>query len=147
MSTEAMQTITLYRAAQDDILPPDCASFAESLETARAYLDNPGFGGADLYRTDVEVVEGSVLDLTDPRNLLDVDGFDSSDLDDALQLGADVWLPMYVAAQERLRTAGYQWVLVRESFPAGTVTWIWIGSFDNEPELEVIENELLRIGP
>jgi hypothetical protein len=139
-----MDSATLYRAAQDDILPPDCASFAESLETARAYLDNPGFGGASLYRTDVEVVEGSVLDLTDPRNLLDVDGFDTSDLDDALQLGADVWLPMYGAAQERLRAAGYQWVLVRESFPAGTVTWIWIGSFEDEPELEACIHSVAR---
>lgn len=46
--------VTLYRAANDDFVRAG-VSFADSRETAEAYLDNPGFGGTALYRTRVTV--------------------------------------------------------------------------------------------
>jgi hypothetical protein len=125
----AKENITLWRAADDDYIG-DSASFAESREVAELYLDNPSFGGARLYRAEVEAHD--VLDLTS-------DGAER--LRDALgsepRFGGAVGLDEIVPRiAEDLRDAGYQWVRVPESYPAGTVTWVYVGgSSGEEPEL------------
>lgn len=125
-------TITLYRAADDDIVV-GCASFAEDLESARAYLSNPGFGGRTLYSATVDVDDGCLLDLTaagDPiAILMDRAGIERH----PGAIGADEWAPRI---SYELREAGVEWVRVRESYPADTITWIFVGQDD--PEMEEI---------
>jgi hypothetical protein len=124
--------MTLWRAA-DDATWSDCASFATTRATAEMYRRaNPGFGGARLYRADVEVDESRVLDLTDDaaRKLAAI-GLCAYD-----GLGVDEYVPR--VAYE-LREAGYDWVTVRESYPADSTTWIFVGALDAEPELEEVE--------
>ena len=45
----------LYRAADTDYVPTDSCSFAESLEAAEHYRDNPGYGGSTLWVAEVDV--------------------------------------------------------------------------------------------
>lgn len=120
----------LYRAADDDIIT-DTASFAETLETAQAYLSNPGFGGRSLWVADIE--PQNVLDLTtetDPvQALADVLGVRHPGA-----IGADEWVPRVA---DEIAATGYEWVRVCESYPADTITWIWIGG--DEPEMTTIE--------
>jgi len=58
----------LWRAANDDYVDTGY-SFAEKRSIAEAYLDNPGFGGANIYRTKIEVDDDVVLDLTEKSTL------------------------------------------------------------------------------
>ena len=119
----------LWRAANDDYIS-DSASFATDRETAEAYLDNPGYGGDTLYYADVE--PSAVLDLTGPDAMARLlDALDSDH--DYGAIGVDELAPRLA---DRLCQAGYQWVLVRESYPADTTTWIYVGgSSGDEPEL------------
>jgi hypothetical protein len=118
----------LWRAATDDHIG-DSASFAECRESAEAYLNNPGFGGDTLYRADVDA---DPLDLTgdDAMDvLLDAIGSDH----DYGAIGVDELVPRIA---DRLAGAGIQWVRVRESYPADTITWIYVGGVcGDEPEL------------
>ena len=110
----------LWRAANDDHIS-DSASFAETREVAEAYLANPGFGGSALYFAEVE--PSDVLDLTGDdamRRLLDAIG----SVHDYGAIGVDELVPRLAA---ELCDAGYQWVRVRESYPVGTITWIYVG--------------------
>lgn len=122
----------LFRAANDDILT-DCGSFAESLEAARAYLDNPGFGGARLWRTEVSVDESTLLDLTEEDDAVGVVA-ERIGKPHPGAIGADEYVPR---VSYELRRAGIEWVRVLESYPAGTVTWIWVGGED--PELTEVD--------
>jgi len=121
---------TLYRAADDDTWS-DCASFATSLETARLYLDNAGFGGSRLWKTTVVVDDAKVLDLS---------SLDDEHAIDALREATGHQPPGATSPDQLvprwsydLREAGYEWVLVNETYPAGTVTWVYVG--DDDPEL------------
>lgn len=128
-----MKTITLWRAAKDDSIG-DCASFAESEETARHYLDNPGYGGAHLYRAEIEIDMTRVLDVSDESDA-------TGAIADAIghphpgAIGADEYAPRVA---EDIRDAGYDWVRVRESYPEDTITWIVVGGLDAEPDLEEV---------
>jgi hypothetical protein len=119
----------LWRAANDDHIS-DSASFAETRETAEAYLDNPGFGGDTLYYTEVEIDD--YLDLTgsDAMELL-LEAIDSDHSYGAI--GVDELVPRVAG---KLADAGIQWVKVNESFPSETTTWIYVGGvMGDEPEL------------
>lgn len=122
----------LYRAADDDHIS-DSASFAETREVAECYLDNPGFGGANLYCAEVEIDD--YLDLTgdDASELLaDAIGDDH----DFGAIGIDELVPRIAS---RLCDAGVQWVRVNESFPEDTTTWIYVGGvMGDEPTLELV---------
>ena len=126
----------LWRAANDDYVDTGY-SFAEKRSIAEAYLNNPGFGGDSIYRAKVEFDDGQVLDLTEKSvgqvaKMLGVQHPGA--------IGLDEWLPRSPQLLERLRDAGSLWVLVKESFPSNTTTWIWIGTgADDEPELELWE--------
>jgi hypothetical protein len=127
---------TLWRAANDDYVDTGY-SFAEKRSIAEAYLDNPGFGGANIYRAKIEVDDELVLDLTEKSvgqvaKMLGVQHPGA--------IGLDEWLPRSPRVLDALREAGSLWVLVAESFPIETTTWIWIGTgADDEPELELWE--------
>ena len=128
----------LYRAANDDIIT-DCAAFAETPEAAKVYLDNPGYGGAHLYRADVDIAEAELLDLVDCDNPVGEIGRVTG-LGDPGAIGVDEWVPRI---SYDLREAGFNWVRVNESYPAGTVTWIYVGSGDIDMEpIEVFESAL-----
>lgn len=121
----------LWRAANDDHIS-DSASFAEDRETAEAYIDNGGFGGSTLYYADVEPTD--MLDLTGDDAMADLLAAIDSDHDYGA-IGVDELVPRLAG---KLCDAGYQWVRVNESYPAKTVTWIYVGGVcGDEPELEV----------
>lgn len=128
---KASKTITLYRASDDDIIT-DTASFSTTLDAAKAYLDNPGFGGGTLWKSEVEINPDELLDLYD------------MDEDEAIAkirkltgvgnpgaIGIDEWVPRIA---EQLQDAGIIWVRVRESYPEGTETYIYLGGGD-DPEM------------
>jgi hypothetical protein len=124
---------TLWRAANDDYVDQG-TSFAPKKSTASVYLDNPGYGGAHLFKTRVDIAKQPVLDMTgwtwrDVRTKLDVKTPSGVEIDE--------WLPRDPRMLDRIRTLGYLWAKVDESYPQGEVTWIWCGHFeDGEPELE-----------
>ena len=120
-------TRTLYRAAADDILT-DCGSFAETEAAARVYLDNPGYGGARLWRAEVEIDESALLDLTGADDAVAVLA-ERIGAEHPGAIGADEYAPR---VSYELRDAGVEWVRVRESYPADTITWIWVGGDDPE---------------
>lgn len=126
-----MGSITLYRAASDDLIVGS-ASFATNLEAARAYLDNPGFGGRTLYRAEVEIDADTLLDLVDAIDPIQ-SIMDRTGLRHPGAIGVDEWIPRI---SYELRDAGIEWVRVKESYPAETVTYTFVGTDD--PEMEEI---------
>ena len=123
----------LYRAADSDYVPTDSCSFAESIEAAEHYLNNPGYGGSTLWVTEVDADD--VLDLTgdDAEELLN----DVVDVERYGAIGIDELIPRIA---EQLCKAGIQWVRVNESYPEDTITWIYVGGpCGDEPELEELE--------
>ncbi len=118
----------IWRAAKDDIIV-DTASFSEERSAAEAYLDNPGYGGPTLYYADVE--PEAVLDLTEATDAI-VMIMEIAGLSHPGAIGVDEWIPRIAA---ELHEAGYDWVRHTESYPAGTITWTWIGDSADEPEL------------
>ena len=130
-----MKTKTLWRAANDAYVEQG-TSFAPKKSTAEAYLDNPGYGGATLYKTSVDLAKQPALDMTgwtwrDVRVKLDVKTPSG--------IGIDEWLPRDPRMLDQIRSLGYFWAKVDESYPQGEVTWIWCGtSDDDEPALEAL---------
>jgi len=123
----------LWRAADDDYVP-DAASFSAQRSDAEAYLDNRGFGGARLWRASVVVSDARVLNLYEQRDPV-------SYLSEELELqhpgavGVEEWIPMDPSVQDALRERGFDWVIVRDSFPENAETWLWIGQAEREPRL------------
>lgn len=115
----------LWRVADDDIIT-DNASFATSREAAEAYLDNPGFGGRNLFRARVTMDPERVLDLYDEADPVSVLA-DRLGISHPGAIGADEWVPRI---SYEIRDAGIDWVRVRESYPADSETWIYVGADD-----------------
>jgi hypothetical protein len=126
--------ITLYRAAEDDFVTSG-NSFTTEEDTAKAYRDNPGFGGSNLYKVEIEV--NDVADL-----------YDSDDPFEALSevLGEPIYpaeyqhhfgrvIPDSQEIQDALAAKGYQWVQFKDDFPEGATTLMPIGS-DTADRLE-----------
>ena len=135
----AARRMKLWRAAQDDIII-DLACFAVDRSDAEAYLDNPGFGGPNLYYA--YVTPKKVLDLFEERRpmpvLLEAAGLDP-EADDPGGVDVDEYVHRNRMA-DRLIKEGYTWVRLRDSYPAGAETWTWLGS-SREEEPEMIEVE------
>ena len=111
-------------------------AFAESPATAELYRDNPGFGGASLWRAERQ----------EETEALDLRGLDVGEAAELLgqphpgAIDVDEWLPRTMDALDAVRERGCLWALVDESYPAGTTTWIWCGHvLDPEPELTPCE--------
>lgn len=128
----------LWRAANDDGIS-DTVSFARRREDAERYHDNPGFGGARLYRAVVEVPAMEVLDLHGMskaqaiRALARATGLD---LDGET---ADVLVCSSPAVQDALVARGVRWVRVVDTYPAGCETWTYISRSDrDDPDMEEV---------
>lgn len=114
--------VTLYRAAEDDYVSRGF-SFSEDMDAAKAYMNNPGFGGRNLY--EVSVPSGKVLDLTEAQDpwsrLSKIVGFDVSP--DMAQGHIARVVPTMDNVVDALSAAGYDWVRLYDDFPSGSVTW------------------------
>jgi hypothetical protein len=131
--------VKLYRAADDDILV-GVSCFARRLADARAYLDNPGFGGARLWRTEVAPADGEVLDLTGmTRDAALVEAARAAGLDHPGSTTADQWIARSPRVADALVAAGYRWVRVLDTYPEDCETWIWLGG-DEDPELSEVQS-------
>lgn len=134
---ECDASITLYRAAKNDRVDAG-HSFAETLETARTYLANPGFGGGHLYSASLKIADAEVIDLTG-YTLEQLDA-EHGPLSQSGAIGIDELLPRDVRICARLRDRGYLWAIVAESYPEDTRTWIWLGeSWDGWDGRELVE--------
>jgi hypothetical protein len=138
-------TTTLYRAADDDYISQGTC-FASGREAAESYLDNPGFGGDTLWACEAE---GRVLDLTGSYwvdALCEaLEGHDDAEaLQDSVRTDSHLDLCEVIHHRIALMDAlaeSYDWIQVDETYPAGTVTWIWLGSDADEPEMAEAEAE------
>lgn len=113
-----MTRLTIYRAANDTSMERGTASFAECIEVARAYQDNPNFGGANLYTVTVDIADGELLDLTDrtPRWLRErIEAMGGVELAWAITAPST---RIYRDLMER----GYRWVRFADDYPEGAIT-------------------------
>jgi ribosomal protein S18 acetylase RimI-like enzyme len=131
----ARSSVRLWRASDWDGVM-EGYSFSPDRETAEAYLDNPGFGGPELYYTDV--TPQNVYDTRGNRWAGAELGFDE---DDAIYtVHESEWLGRYPKVLEALRAAGYDWFVCQDTFPDGAETWQWTG-LGPEPGLVCAEEE------
>jgi hypothetical protein len=128
------RAITLYRAGDSDVLTGP-TSFAASLSVAHEYMDNPSFGGRNLYRA--RVTPSAVLDIRSDSDDEQVDTLVSAaGIEHPGACTADYLLAhQYVV--DALVGAGYEWVRLIDTYPPGAETWAWLYAGD-EPELERI---------
>lgn len=133
MAKAAKVKIVLFRAAADDYVSVGY-SFAKERSSAEAYLDNPGFGGDKLYRAIIKVDLERVADLRG-RDVDEV--VDEMGVEHPGAIGLDEWVTHMSGGNLRRAfvAKGFQWIIVDESFPEGTETWVWLGEGD-EPELK-----------
>jgi hypothetical protein len=128
-------TVKLYRASDDDVIL-DVASFSTSRAAAESYLDNPGFGGAHLWKTNAKINRDEFLDLYDLSHDEALDEIHKlTGLGDPGAIGIDEWVPRI---STKLEKAGIRWVRVRESYPSDTETYIYLGGSD-DPDMTRID--------
>lgn len=142
-----MAVVTLYRATDRVDSYGSGACFAADEEDAESYLDNPGFGGAELLEVEVRVDLDRVLSLVDGRRdgipygrqdryawqdlaeALDLDKHDQEVIRDLKEEG-ESYLHGIVDSRKRraqLHAAGYDWVVYQDSYPDDAVTWTYLG--------------------
>lgn len=130
--------LTLYRAADDDYVDTQY-SFARERDAAEAYRDNPGFGGSTLYVAAVVCDDDQVVDLRplDRNGLLLALGLDHDP--GAVTEAELLTRGEYLRCTEHLRSQGYVWAIIADSYPEGAETWVWLGtSCDDEPTLTAV---------
>ena len=122
--------MTIYRAHSKDDLGTIHAwsCWADELETAEAYTDNPGFGGLLIRSTDVV---GDVLDVNpeSPSGLAELAEALGMDADDAQDAG-DRWFSIgsrYPWEDSRelrqlLEASAYNWLRYEDDYPEGAIT-------------------------
>lgn len=120
--------VKLYRAAQSTDINSDTTSFARRASDARAYLDNPGFGGAQVYRAALSIDDACILDIRDevPGWLQEIiDGMGAVTQDYAITRGTSDMM-------EALRAHGVRWVILTDTYPDDCETWVhiaWAGDW------------------
>jgi hypothetical protein len=132
-------TQTLYRAADSsDITGP--TAFAAARETAEAYLDNPGFGGAILWTVQVDVPDAAILDVRSESDSEQVQAIVAAT---GLDMGAATadWLVMQDAVAEALVALGYRWVRLLDTYPVGAETWVCL----HAEEDQWLEDDMLEL--
>lgn len=125
--------IRLFRAAKDDYVG-DQTSFAPDRETAEAYLDNPSFGGPELFETEVEILDSQILDIFDEddqvKALREALGFE-----DQGAITIDAYLAQPKVA-DALKEQGISWVRLKDNFPEDAETFTFLsGGPADDPEL------------
>ena len=121
----------LFRAAdKPDIKEGAC--FTEQLEHAEAYTEDVGFGGGNLWRTEVEPENPLYLKGDGRAELSEILGLDHVDYAYGYEIIDE---PKY---REQLRDKGYDWVQYEEPTPGSpsdvTRTWVYLGG--DEPQLK-----------
>jgi hypothetical protein len=118
---------TLYRAA-DYAEVRVGYSLTQSKNVAKAYQSNPGFGGSNLYKCNVELT--GVLDLTESDDVwADLSRAAGCDIDpDRFQDHFARVLPTSDEVCESLANNGYHWVRFCDDFPEGAQTIIPVSS-------------------
>lgn len=122
--------MTLYRASNYASTNSDTTSFAARRADAAAYLNNPGYGGATLWRTEVEIVDSEVLDITDGapewlRDLVERHG----------AIGIEEAIGAISKVSDGIAARGFRWVRLIDSYPDDCETWILIGDMDLDMEV------------
>jgi hypothetical protein len=135
-------TKILYRAAGAPPYTGKRSSWTPSRACAEAYLDNPGFGGHFLYRTETDA--SHVLDLRGQKawrrlaeELLDDEEYvEKSQHSSAHELSSDLRGGYaYVYQTWETESAiwdalarGYDWIVYDDDYPAGCETWCYLGN-------------------
>jgi hypothetical protein len=132
----------LYRATNRPESYAAGSCFSPDEETAEAYLDNPGFGGAEVIAVEVDPEKEAVLSLVDGRRggypygrqaryawnvLAEAIGEDEVEF---LKENAQSLIHNAIDSAKivgRLREANFEWVVYEDTFPAGAVTWVYLG--------------------
>jgi len=125
----------IYRASKDDYIGQGF-SFAEKKEDAKAYLDNPGFGGACLFSAKIPA-NHKILDLTDEAwtTLSATIGRDiTPDMGGYMISQAIQLVPGLL---DDIADSGYDWVRYIDDYPIGCVT-LTVCSSDAE-DIEISE--------
>jgi hypothetical protein len=137
--------VTLYKATDRTDSFGSGAAFAADEEDAEAYLDNPGYGGAELIEVEIETIPDEVLSLVNGRRNGAPHGRKARDawerLGDALNLDDEALTELeednqklieQAIDQKKIRSqladAGYLWVVYEDTFPDSAVTWIYVGA-------------------
>lgn len=134
----------LYRAA-DDPKTFSGAHFAQDLETALAYTDDPGFGGPSVFRYSIDVTSEKVakaLGRKQLEELAELAGYEDSVEEAQIWRDAGFDRVFHVlenrpAVQRRLSARGFLWIVYLDDFPEGAVTWKYIGSSREAPVSDV----------
>lgn len=125
---------TLYRASDDDTIVGS-GSFSTKKEHATQYLNNPGFGGKNLYRAKIEVHDHQLLDLYEDDS--HVEAFKRLGIPQAGAIGVDELIPRIADRSDVFRRHGIEWVRVKESHPYESDTWVFVGS--NDPDMVMLK--------
>lgn len=141
------ETVTLWRATSDGYTGHG-SWWAVSEDTGRAYLDNPGYGGASLVAAEVSIDETRVLDLTGPttmgerewaaviegaaehrivRRLVSEHG-DARTIADEMRHTDYALVHDAVSALRSGLRESYDWIRVTDTYPDGAETWLYLGS-------------------
>jgi hypothetical protein len=161
-------TKTLYRAAHDATVTAGTC-FAEDIDDAIEYQDNPGFGGPNLYSLEVTPTYKTFVEsLEDARDQIAdaimTHGWPSGvrrprGLDDEVELTKEdlvAWLEDVFSGYESghahvhdvvadtpwvvdLLGQSYDWVVFKDSFPEDCITWCYVGDDDLEDGMSLID--------
>ncbi len=136
------EKMTLFRASSaTEPRFSKMTHYSENTDDAKAYLDNPGYGGEQLYAVDVEPKD--VLDLTGESNpmryLADKLAEDHGlDYDEAHELYERIGMQPFVyeawendSKIKRMIKEKYKWIRHdAETFPEGATTWVSLDGID-----------------
>lgn len=138
----------LYRAADDSFLNIGSTSFARYIDDARAYLDNPGFGGESLHALTVDIDNATVLDIRDRagmERLGDILGLDEYEI--TMQAGGDAHeiVDRVYSAVEALVAAGIRWLVCEDSYPERCETWKFLSVDTTDEASQSVEDGMVEL--
>lgn len=131
--TEPIEQMTIYRAGDaDEVGVKKFSSWTQNEDTAKAYQDNPGFGGKTLRR---EIVpKGKILD-ADTTNrggmsdLAEALGFDRTEGEKWFDNGWRYPWEENGKVKKALENSGYDWIRYPDDFPEGAKTLVALKDF------------------
>ena len=124
----------LYRAAADETTNIGSTCFAARLSDARAYLSNPGFGGATLYRMAAEIDPATVLDARH-----ELPGWLAEAIDAMGAVTRDYALTACESVQAAILEHGFRWVRFIDSYPTDCETWALLADASDDLTDEIEE--------
>ena len=129
-SSAPKMEVTLHRATTDvtDVKTvPSGTSWTPDKETAKAYTDNPGFGGDKVVQLKVNVPQDRVLDVRG-NSARDLNALAKAVGGDAQQWRDDGLTTVPQVIEERSSVAKAlkekaDWVILKDDFPENATTW------------------------